>query len=106
MVSILRVAARATSCSSDRSACTAAGGAWNASIVAEAATWGSTTLKADGLGAFIADVTKTGDTPMIIVSIGVNERDTFLFLFFLVVSVGMFLFRRRFRKRFEQHEKK
>jgi NitT/TauT family transport system permease protein len=52
-------------------ACTAAGGAWNASIVAEAATWGSTTLKADGLGAFIADVTKSGETPLIIVSIGV-----------------------------------
>nr|WP_315431174.1 ABC transporter permease subunit [uncultured Albidiferax sp.] len=52
-------------------ACTAAGGAWNASIVAELATWGSTTLKADGLGAFIAEVTKSGDTPLIIASIGV-----------------------------------
>ncbi|MDE1948367.1 MAG: ABC transporter permease subunit [Burkholderiales bacterium] len=52
-------------------ACTAAGGAWNASIVAELATWGHTTLQADGLGAYIAQVTKTGDTPMIIASIGV-----------------------------------
>lgn len=52
-------------------ACTAAGGAWNASIVAEFATWGNTTLKADGLGAFIAEVTKSGDTPLIIVSIAV-----------------------------------
>jgi NitT/TauT family transport system permease protein len=52
-------------------ACTAAGGAWNASIVAELATWGDTTLKAEGLGAYIADVTKTGDTPMIILSIAV-----------------------------------
>jgi NitT/TauT family transport system permease protein len=52
-------------------ACTAAGGAWNASIVAELATWGSTTLKADGLGAYIADVTKQGETPLIIVSIAV-----------------------------------
>ena len=52
-------------------ACTAAGGAWNASIVAELATWGDTTLKADGLGAYIAEVTKTGDTPLIILSIGV-----------------------------------
>jgi NitT/TauT family transport system permease protein len=52
-------------------ACTAAGGAWNASIVAELATWGSTTLKADGLGAYIADVTKSGETPLIIVSIAV-----------------------------------
>src|SRR5260221_1291383 len=52
-------------------ACTAAGGAWNASIVAELATWGDTTLKADGLGAFIADVTQRGDTPLIICSIAV-----------------------------------
>jgi NitT/TauT family transport system permease protein len=52
-------------------ACTAAGGAWNASIVAELATWGDTTLKAEGLGAYIAEVTKTGDTPLIIVSIAI-----------------------------------
>ena len=52
-------------------ACTAAGGAWNASIVAEFATWGDTTLKAEGLGAFIAEVTKSGYTPLIIASIGV-----------------------------------
>jgi NitT/TauT family transport system permease protein len=52
-------------------ACTAAGGAWNASIVAELATWGNTTLKADGLGAYIADVTRSGDTPLIIASIAV-----------------------------------
>ena len=51
-------------------ACTAAGGAWNASIVAELATWGHTTLQADGLGAYIATVTKSGDTPLIIASIG------------------------------------
>ena len=52
-------------------ACTAAGGAWNASIVAELATWGNTTLKADGLGAYIAEVTKSGNTPLIIASISV-----------------------------------
>jgi NitT/TauT family transport system permease protein len=52
-------------------ACTAAGGAWNASIVAELATWGQTQLKADGLGAYIAEVTQKGDTPMIICSIAV-----------------------------------
>jgi NitT/TauT family transport system permease protein len=52
-------------------ACTAAGGAWNASIVAELATWGDSTLKADGLGSFIAEVTKSGNTPLIIASIGV-----------------------------------
>jgi len=52
-------------------ACTAAGGAWNASIVAEIATWGDTTLRADGLGAFIADATQKGDTALIISSIAV-----------------------------------
>jgi NitT/TauT family transport system permease protein len=37
-------------------ACTAAGGAWNATILAEIATWGDKTLKATGLGAFINEV--------------------------------------------------
>lgn len=32
---------------------------------------GKTTLKADGLGAYIAEVTQKGDTPMIISSIAV-----------------------------------
>lgn len=50
-------------------ACTAAGGAWNASIVAEVATWGNTTLTADGLGAYIKNVTGTGDVPRIICSV-------------------------------------
>ena len=50
-------------------ACTAAGGAWNASIVAEVAVWGQTTLKAEGLGAFISEVTAQGNTPLIICSI-------------------------------------
>jgi NitT/TauT family transport system permease protein len=52
-------------------ACTAAGGAWNASIVAELATWGDTTLRAEGLGAYITEVTNKGDTAMIICSIAV-----------------------------------
>jgi NitT/TauT family transport system permease protein len=50
-------------------AVTAAGGAWNASIVAEVATWGKERLVADGLGAFIAQVTEKGDTPAIYFSI-------------------------------------
>ena len=33
---------------------TASGGSWNASIVAEVASWGTTTLSAAGLGAYIA----------------------------------------------------
>src|SRR5260221_937355 len=50
-------------------AVTAAGGAWNASIVAEIATWGKEKLVADGLGAYIAQVTEKGDTPAIYFSI-------------------------------------
>jgi NitT/TauT family transport system permease protein len=42
-------------------AITAAGGAWNASIVAELVSWGDTTLKASGLGAYIAEFTTSGD---------------------------------------------
>ena len=34
-------------------ALTASGGSWNASIVAEAVTWGHTHLEAAGLGSFI-----------------------------------------------------
>jgi NitT/TauT family transport system permease protein len=37
-------------------ACTAAGGAWNATILAEVANWGDKTIKATGLGAYISDV--------------------------------------------------
>ncbi|QDZ15475.1 ABC transporter permease [Humibacter ginsenosidimutans] len=40
---------------------TAAGGAWNASIVAEVVSYGHTTLTAFGLGAYIAHATATGD---------------------------------------------
>lgn len=49
---------------------TASGGAWNASIVSEVVSWGGTTLKADGLGAYIADATSQGDWPRIALGIG------------------------------------
>ncbi|HWC62168.1 MAG TPA: ABC transporter permease subunit [Rhizomicrobium sp.] len=39
----------------------ATGGSWNASIVAEVANWGSTTLRAHGLGAYIATAVQAGD---------------------------------------------
>jgi len=42
-------------------AITAAGGAWNASIVAEVISWGNTKLVATGLGAFIAESTEKGN---------------------------------------------
>ena len=46
-------------------AITAAGGAWNASIVAEWVSWGDTTLRATGLGAYIQASTIAGDFPKI-----------------------------------------
>ena len=42
-------------------AITASGGSWNASINAEVASWGSETVRAHGLGAYIADATAAGD---------------------------------------------
>ena len=44
-------------------AITAAGGAWNISIIAEAVSWGKYNLHATGLGSYIADVTARGDFP-------------------------------------------
>jgi NitT/TauT family transport system permease protein len=44
-------------------ALTASGGSWNASIVAEVASWGDTKLEASGLGAYIAQATEAGDLP-------------------------------------------
>jgi NitT/TauT family transport system permease protein len=43
-------------------AITASGGAWNASIVSEVVTWGSATLTASGLGAYIAAASAAGNT--------------------------------------------
>ncbi|AMN47533.1 sulfonate ABC transporter permease [Steroidobacter denitrificans] len=52
-------------------AITASGGSWNASIVAEIASWGDTTLKAHGLGAYIAEATEAGDFHRIVLGIAV-----------------------------------
>lgn len=52
-------------------AITASGGSWNASIVAEVASWGDTHLTATGLGAYIAQATETGDFPRVILGIAI-----------------------------------
>jgi len=52
-------------------AVTAAGGSWNASIVAEIVQWGNTTLTATGVGAYIARTTAEGDGARIALGIGV-----------------------------------
>ncbi len=35
----------------------------------------------------------------------VSPQETYLFIFFAVVSLGMFFFRRNYRKKFEQRKK-
>jgi NitT/TauT family transport system permease protein len=50
---------------------TASGGAWNASVVAEVASWGGATLTASGLGAYIAQQTTKGDYPRVALGIAV-----------------------------------
>jgi len=52
-------------------AITASGGSWNASIVAEVASWGNEHLQADGLGAYIAEKTDAGDFHHIVLGIAV-----------------------------------
>jgi NitT/TauT family transport system permease protein len=52
-------------------AITASGGSWNASIVAEVASWGDIHLTAKGLGAYIAQATEAGDFPRVVLGIAV-----------------------------------
>ena len=52
-------------------AITASGGAWNASIVSEAVSWGPTKLSGSGLGAYIARMTEAGDYPRIALGVAV-----------------------------------
>jgi NitT/TauT family transport system permease protein len=52
-------------------AITASGGSWNASIVAEVASWGDTHLTARGLGSYIASATEAGDFPRVVLGIAI-----------------------------------
>jgi NitT/TauT family transport system permease protein len=60
-------------------AVTAAGGSWNASIVAEAVSWGDARLTAHGLGSYIAQATAAGDYPRIVLGIAVMSLFVILF---------------------------
>ena len=60
-------------------AITASGGAWNASIVSEAVSWGNQHVVAHGLGAYIAAMTTAGDFPRIILGIAVMSLIVTLF---------------------------
>lgn len=64
-------------------AITAAGGAWNISIIAEVISWGQTHLVATGLGAYIAQVTTVGDFPRI--ALGIAVMSLFVVVFNYVV---------------------
>jgi len=68
---------------------TASGGAWNASIVSEIVTWGSTTLTATGLGTYIAEATSAGDWPRI--TLGISMMSLF------VVGINRLLWRRLYQ---------
>ncbi len=67
-------------------AITASGGAWNASIVSEVVTWGSTTLVATGLGAYITDATVKGN--------GAREALGICVMSLFVVTINRLLWRR------------
>ncbi|MCM2449312.1 ABC transporter permease [Agrobacterium vitis] len=60
-------------------AITASGGSWNASIVAEVASWGDTQLTTPGLGSYIANATTAGDFPRVV--LGIIVMCTFVTLF-------------------------
>jgi len=64
-------------------AITASGGSWNAAIVAEIVVWGHKTLRAFGLGSYIADATTAGDFRRIVLGIAVMS-------FFVVVVNRLF----------------
>jgi NitT/TauT family transport system permease protein len=66
-------------------AITASGGSWNASIVAEVASWGDQHLQAAGLGAYIAQQTDAGDFHRIVLGIIVMS--------FYVVLINRILWR-------------
>src|SRR5471032_2746514 len=59
-------------------AITASGGAWNDSVLAEVASWSSKTLRAHGLGAYIADAVNVGDFRRVVLG-------TMIMSFFVVV---------------------
>ena len=74
-------------------ALTASGGSWNASIVAEAVTWGHTHLEAAGLGSFIARATAEGDYAR--VALGVAVMSIFVIAFNRMLWRPMYRFAER-----------
>jgi NitT/TauT family transport system permease protein len=74
-------------------ALTASGGSWNASIVAEAVSWGNQRLEAHGLGTYIAKATAAGDYPR--VALGIAVMSLFVLSFNRLVWRPMYAFAER-----------
>ncbi|MDH7796954.1 MULTISPECIES: ABC transporter permease subunit [unclassified Beijerinckia] len=74
-------------------ALTASGGSWNASIVAEVASWGDTNLKAFGLGSYIAGATEAGDFPRVV--LGIAVMSLFVTLFNRILWRPLYVFAER-----------
>jgi NitT/TauT family transport system permease protein len=70
-------------------AITASGGSWNASIVAELVNWGHQTLRAHGIGTYIAQATTAGDFRRIVLGVGI--------MCFYVVLMNRLLWRPLYR---------
>jgi NitT/TauT family transport system permease protein len=68
---------------------TAAGGAWNASIVAEVVNYGKHHLTATGLGAYIAEAARIGDFPKVLIGVAVMSV--------YVVGLNRLVWRRLYR---------
>jgi NitT/TauT family transport system permease protein len=78
-------------------AITAAGGAWNASIVAEFVTYNHQQFAAKGLGSYITEASNAGDTARVVVGVVVMS--------IFVVLVNRFFWRRLYHlaeRRFSQ----
>jgi NitT/TauT family transport system permease protein len=60
-------------------AITASGGCWNASVISEVVSWGSTRVSARGLGAFIFQASEKGDFPRIVLGLAVMSVFVVLF---------------------------
>ncbi|THD80974.1 MAG: ABC transporter permease subunit [Phenylobacterium sp.] len=74
-------------------AITASGGSWNASIVAEAVSWGNQHIEAAGLGSYIAKATVAGDYAR--VALGVGVMSVFVILLNRVLWRPMYAFAER-----------
>jgi NitT/TauT family transport system permease protein len=74
-------------------AITASGGAWNAAVLAEVVSWGKTTLKAHGLGAYIQEAMIAGDSPRVL--LGMVVMATFVLSFNRLVWRPMYAYSSR-----------